>query len=360
MTNRAEINILFLTKYDRLGASSRYRSYQYIPYLEDNGIHCTVQPFFDARYLQSFYQSKKKNLFSYAASIVRRLKILLTIKKYDLLVIEKELIPYFPAILERTIRLLGIPFLVDYDDALFHRYDNHPNAIIRFLLGRKIAEVMRQADAVVAGNPYLADYACQSGARTVHQLPTVIDLIKYPLKTLISRSTDFTIGWIGSPTTTMHLESIAPVLTALGKNGGIRLLLIGARQIQIPGIITEVVPWTDETEVSLMDQFDVGIMPLPDEPWERGKCGFKLIQYMACGLPVVASSVGVNNKIVRHGENGFLASTAEEWEAALMLLLEDPELCQRMGINGRAQVESEYSLQVQAPRYAKILRAAVR
>lgn len=136
-----------------------------------------------------------------------------------------------------------------------------------------------------------------------------------------------------------------------------RLRLIGAGKVELPGVPVEYCTWNEATEVALLRTLDVGIMPLVDSPWERGKCGLKLIQYMACGLPVVASPVGVNAQIVRHGENGFLASTPQEWEAALAHLLMCPSLRQRMGASGRALVENQYTVQVQAPRLAKLLRS---
>ena len=118
----------------------------------------------------------------------------------------------------------------------------------------------------------------------------------------------------------------------------------------LPAVPTEHVPWTEAAEVAAIAEFDVGIMPLADEPWERGKCGYKLIQYMACGLPVVASPVGVNRQIVEHGVNGFLAETPTQWDEALRTLLADPALRQRMGQAGRQKVERQFSLQVTGPK----------
>jgi glycosyltransferase involved in cell wall biosynthesis len=250
--------------------------------------------------------------------------------------------------------------VVDYDDALFHQYDQHRSAWVRRLLGGKIARVMRGAHLVTAGNAYLADYARRAGAPRVEIIPTVIDLERYPPAGVRPASdTPFTIGWIGSPSTAKYLLAIAPALAEVCAGGRGVVRLIGAGPVDLPGVPVEVLPWNGSTEVEELKRFDVGIMPLPDEPWERGKCGFKLIQYMACGLPVVASPIGVNMEIVEQGVNGYLAETTAEWVQALNTLLLDADLRKRMGQAGRKKVEQEYSLQVTGPRLAGRIKSII-
>lgn len=354
------ISVLFLTKYARNGASSRYRSFQYLPYLEKSNIHCQVSPLFDENYLTHYYQFKRVFLADLLRAFFRRLMALTTLKSFNLVVIEYELLPYFPPWLERYLNFLKIPYVVDYDDALFHQYDKHTSWWVRHFLGKKIADVMRGARLVTVGNAYLADYAAvQANAACVEIIPTVIDLERYS-RTVIKqpRTASFTIGWIGSPSTAKYLQAIAPALAKLCESGRGRVCLIGSGLVDLPGVPVEVLPWDEDTEVTILQQFDVGIMPLPDNPWERGKCGFKLIQYMACGLPVVASPVGVNSQIVEHGVNGFLAETPEQWQEALQTLLADAELRQRMGMAGRQKVEQHYCLQVTGPKLAGLLMSA--
>lgn len=354
--SRQRPRVLFLAKYARNGASSRYRFYQYFPWLTQAGLHCEVRPLFDEAYLVHRYRLGHGRVRDVFRALVRRLAVLLSVWRFDVVVIEKEVFPYFSALPERLLGWLGVPYVVDYDDALFHQYDRHRNVLIRRLLGNKIAQVMQGAELVLAGNAYLADYARHAGARRIEVVPTVIDLERYPRKA-IPRTDDkvFTIGWIGSPATAIYLQSIAQALAEVCVDGRARLRLIGSGPIELPGVPVEVLSWSEAAEVAEIRRFDVGIMPLPDEPWERGKCGLKLIQYMACGLPVVASPVGVNREIVEPGVNGFLAESSADWTKAFRTLMADPALRRRMGEAGRRRVEERYALQVTGPRFATLL-----
>jgi glycosyltransferase involved in cell wall biosynthesis len=317
-------------------------------------------PLFDDAYLIHRYNSGSGHAGDILRAFLRRLGALITARRFDLVVVEKEVFPYFPALPERCLDWLGVPYIVDYDDALFHQYDEHKSRWVRRLLGQKIARVMRGAQLVTAGNGYLADYAHRAGAASVEIIPTVVDLERYPPPGIKQTSgTPFTIGWIGSPTTATYLQAIAPALAEVCAGGKGCVRLIGSGQVDLPGEPVEVVPWDDATEVDELKQFDVGIMPMPDEPWARGKCGFKLIQYMASSLPVVASPVGVNSEIVEQGVNGYLAGTHAEWVQGLNALLLDAELRGRMGQAGRKKVEQEYSLQVTGPRLAELIKSVV-
>ncbi|MBY6016078.1 glycosyltransferase family 4 protein [Qipengyuania gaetbuli] len=252
--------------------------------------------------------------------------------------------------------------VVDFDDAVFHRYDRHARAPVRQILGSKIDQVMKRSALVTAGNDYIADRALTAGAQNVEFVPTVIDLAHYEVGRASGSSSSPQIGWIGTPST--WAEYMAPVMgmiAALASKHGGRVLAVGAGvNAGEFGPILQTVPWTEDTEVPRIQQMDIGIMPLTDTPWARGKCGYKLIQYMACGLPVVASPVGVNANIVEHGHNGFLASTEAEWVEAIEALLVDGDLRRRMGANGRRKVEEMYSLQAWGPRVADMMESLAR
>lgn len=351
-------SILFLTKYARMGASSRYRSWQYLPALEARGIRCEVSPLFNDDYLSHLYSCGRGTIADMAGALRRRIEALFKVRQYNLLWLEKELFPYSPAICERMLTTVGIPYIVDYDDALFHQYNCHHSLWVRHFFGKKIAAVMYNASLVIAGNEYLADYGRKAGARQVEVLPTVVDLDRYRL-TSPSKHSAFTIGWIGSPSTSKYLKEIALALAEVCRDGRVKVVLIGAGEVDLPGVPVVRLPWSEDSEVANIQGFDVGIMPLVDRPWERGKCGFKLIQYMACSLPVVASPVGVNSEIVEPGINGFLATTTQDWVQALTVLRDRPKLRKKMGIAGRKKVESLYCLQVTAPRLLSLLQSTL-
>ncbi|MET0050515.1 MAG: glycosyltransferase family 4 protein [Candidatus Thiodiazotropha sp.] len=352
-----KLKVLLLCRYPRLGASSRLRSYQYLPLLAEAGIDVTVLPLFDEAYLQRFYATGAKRPSDLARAYLVRLRQLLRVKRYDLVWLEKELFPWMPAWFECGLRRLGVPYLVDYDDAIFHRYDQSSSAWVRRLLGRKIDRVMACATLVTAGNAYLAERARRAGVRDVRILPTVVDITRYPLKQHHQRN-ELTIGWIGSPSTAGYLELIREPLARLAGEHRLRLLIIGADALTIPGVEVEALPWSEEREAELIRQCDVGVMPLKDDLWERGKCGYKLIQYLASGLPVVASPVGVNREIVEPGVNGYLADSDPAWEAAFTRLIGQPQLRRDLGLMGRDKVQRQYALDVTAPLLIEALQQA--
>jgi glycosyltransferase involved in cell wall biosynthesis len=272
--------------------------------------------------------------------------------------VEKELFPWLPAYMEQLLKRLGVALLVDYDDAIFHRYDQSGSALVRTLLGKKIDRVMASAALVTAGNDYLAKRAEAAGAAQVMQLPTVLDIKRYQAKT-VSDHSPVTIGWIGSPTTAEYLQLIRGPLLSVARKQPIQLMVVGAQIESFDGLPVVCHEWSEAREAELIQQFDVGVMPLADRLWERGKCGYKLIQYMACALPVIASPIGVNTKIVEHGVDGYLAGASQDWESALSSLIENAPLRQVMGRIGRAKVEQHYSLQVMSARLASAIRQSI-
>ncbi|MGI2325316.1 MULTISPECIES: glycosyltransferase family 4 protein [unclassified Methylococcus] len=357
------MRILALTRYDTLGASSRVRFYQYFPYLAEDGIEIETSAFLSNAYLVTLYERHDRQLRHIVPAYFRRLQALVGVRHFDLLWIEKELFPWLPAAAEAVLKWLGIPYVADYDDAVFHNYDGHRNPLFRTLLGRKIDEVMRNAGVVVAGNPYLAERARQAGAAKVEIVPSVIDLNRYP-EPETARPRDparpVRIGWIGTPSTAPFLRRVRMPLQRVADAPDLRLVLIGTGDTDVGISGAERLAWSEEREYELLETLDIGIMPLADLPWERGKCGYKLIQYMACGKPVIASPVGVNAEIVEHGVNGFLASSDGEWTEAITALANDAALRERMGRAAREKVVRTYSVQSQLPRLREILASACR
>lgn len=303
----------------------------------------TVSAFFNKQYLEEHYAKRPIDKSNVLSCYRRRWKILQNAADYDYIIIEKELFPFIPFALEKRAFKRGPQYIFDYDDAVFHNYDLHGNPLIRNLLKDKIDQLMAKANQLWLGNQYLAARAKKAGANNIMDLPTVIDLKKYKLGPTKGNSIA-KIGWIGSPTTLKYLENLKPVFEALKKQQDFTLNIIANGQGIGLSHLEETFKWSEEEEVKLIHQLDIGIMPLNDSPWEQGKCAYKLIQYMACGLPVVASPIGMNKEVVKHGENGFLASTPEEWIKYLSLLLSDPELRKKMGTAGRKLVEEKYTL----------------
>lgn len=351
------MKVLALTRYDRLGASSRMRMLQYLPWLTSAGVTVTVSPLFPDAYVQDL-QKGQRSPWLVLRAYWQRLLALLGSGNFDLLWIEKECLPWLPTWIERALLPARTPYVLDYDDAVFHYYDEHRSRWVRRLLGGKHPALMRNAALVVAGNAYLSKFANSTGAPRVEIIPTTVDLTRYPAqidKALVANTP--CVGWIGQSATANFLQPLAPLFERLSVSGLARFAAIGinAQELSLP---MASIPWTEASEVASIQTFDIGIMPLLDGPFERGKCGYKLIQYMACGLPVIASPVGVNAQIVDHGVNGFLASSLQEWEDALTTLLTDSGVRERMGRAGRHKVEQEYCLQVTGPRLANLLQSA--
>lgn len=344
------MNVLFLHRYGRKAAGFRYRLLQYIPFLQKEGIEFTVSSLLGDKYLEEKFDTGKRKIGPILKGFIKRLSLIFSLSKYNLVVMYGEAFPYLPAFFEAYLRCIKLPYVYDYDDAIFHKYDKSRKSIIRSLLGNKIRYILKGARSVFAGNKYLADYAKEVN-QNILIVPTVVDLNRYSkIKTFNEESgSTFSIGWIGSPSTAEYLPMIAPALQSFLKNTNTKLIIVGAGPLNLDGIDFENREWSEEAEIQDLLDFDVGIMPLPDSPWARGKCGFKLIQYMACGLPVIASPVGVNTEIVEHDVNGLLASTNEEWEAAFLNFYENRRLLPQMGASAREKVEKKYSLQVMAP-----------
>lgn len=349
--------ILLLTKYSRMGASSRLRTLQYLPLLEQQGFEFTVHSLFCDDYLKALYSGSHRSFLIVIKSYLKRLSVLFTVLNYDLIWIEKEIFPYMPSFFERILVFIGVKYIVDYDDAIFHNYDLSKNKFIKLFLSNKINSVMKYSSCVITGNTYLSNYAQLAGAKNTQIIPTVVDHTRYQKSEQIVGSI-LTVGWIGSPSTQKYVVEILSALQAVHQQFPFRLLLIGANSDvsgQLPGLNVEVLNWTEETEAELISMMDIGIMPLHDGPWERGKCGYKLIQYMASGVSVVASPVGVNEEIVKKSNAGFIAKRQDEWECAILKLLVSATLREEKGKAGRDVVEKKYSLKSQAANIACIL-----
>jgi glycosyltransferase involved in cell wall biosynthesis len=350
------LQVLLLTRYGRKGASSRLRFLQYLPGLDDYGIDVHPAPFLDDTYLKQLYHGQRPSMRRVLAFYSERLHRLAKARDFDVVWIEKEVLPWVPGWVARAM-LRGTPLVIDFDDAWHLRYSQSSNPLIRLMLGQKLERLAKYADFVIVANKFLQRWAEDAGAKRVTCIPTVVDLRRYP-QTALPPAEPFTIGWIGTPETAPYLEIVKPALKRVLAKEGTRLLLVGAEPSFLPLPNVETQSWSEAREADLLQRMHVGIMPLPQGVWEYGKSGYKLVQYMAASRPVVASPVGVNNDVVKEGVNGFFAITEEEWIGNLERFRGSPSLIERCGAAARATVENAFSLRATLPKIAEILKSA--
>lgn len=326
--------VAFLPLYKVNRPSSRYRVFQFLPALAQEGIDCIV--------LEAPQLRLKERLL-----YVPRLLYLVT--KTDVLFVQKRM---FPGWLLSILTSLKVNIVFDIDDAVY----------LRPALRKKINRMLRAAKVVVAGNDYLAEYA-RGYNKNVVVIPTVVDTTLYypPTEPRHPGDERVIIGWIGSDPNRGDFASMQPVLDWLGKRYGNKIVLrtIGRRPLEMNTKLTiEHVQWTLEGSRQALQQFDIGIMPLDDTEWNQGKCGFKLIQYMAVGAASVASPVGVNQKITQVNQTGFLAENHQAWQTYLARLIDDEDLCQRMGQVAWTRIQQHYSIEAVFPCLLDVLKQA--
>ena len=352
------MRILFLTKYTWAGPSSRYRTYQYFPLFEAAGISCVASPFFNDTYLNIIYGRKGKIHLIYLLPFYffRRILMLFSINKYNLIVIEKELIPYFFPIFEKILFILKKKYFLDFDDAIFHNYDKSGSFLIKLLFKNKIPTIIKYAEGICAGNTYLADFAKNFNKKVI-EIPTSVDTNKYSVVKKYN-SVKFTIGWIGSKSTSIYLENIIDLLIDFAeKNKNIIIKLIGFYSTKNVNILPniKIIEWNEISEIDELSTFDVGIMPLNNNYFEKGKCGFKLIQYMACSIPTISTPLQANVNI--DGGNGNLfASNEYEWYSCLEKIYFQREKYFLIGMKNRKRVEENYSIKNNHLKYLEMYK----
>ena len=344
------------------GAGCRFRIAQYTPYLRSQRIDLTIAPFYDREFFAMVYQRGHylQKGFHFLRQAAARLATVVRHGRYDLVMIYREAFPIGPPLIEAALGAMKVPLVYDFDDAVFLENTSGANRYLAALkYPQKIGAIIRRCDQVIAGNDYLAAYARRFNT-SVHVIPTAVDTkVFVPRPEMVPSGRLLVVGWIGTPTTAAYVAPIADVLVRLARDHVFRFRVSGAgTAVSVPGVDVETPPWSLAREVELFNTCDIGVYPLPDDDWARGKCGFKAIQFMACGVPVVASAVGVNREIIQDGVNGFLASAPAEWHEKLRRLLVDPDLRRRIGAAGRRTIEERYSVEVNAPRVADVIRQA--
>lgn len=355
------MKILFIQPYPTEGASARYRVEQYVPYLENNGIKCVIRPFISAKFYKILYKKGlyfKKILYFIQSSIQRFSDIVLAIRS-DLIFIHLEAFPLGPPFLEYIFaKVLHKKIIYDLDDAIYMGNTSSANNFLKYLkCPSKIKKIIKISSHVIACNEYLASYA-EKYNNNVTVIHTSVDTEKFkPVNR--EKKENIVIGWMGSHSTAKYLSELKDVFFKLGAKYKFTVKIIGAGEgydFEIPGVNVVKLDWSLKDEIAQFQSFDVGVYPLPENEWTKGKTGFKTIQYMSVGIPCVVSDVGANKDIIEDGVNGYLVRTEEEWIEKLSKLIKDPSLRREIGIAGRKTVEQKFSVKTNALMYIKIIK----
>ena len=342
--------------------SQRFRFEQFFPFLEAKGISYTTNSFYDKQTFKSLYRKggKVKLVLRMLRCYIARFAHIIALSKYDAILIQRGAAPFGPPIFEWVIHfILRKPIIYDFDDAIWR--DPILNDKVPFYKKwakshGKVGKICKWANKVIVGNNYLASYAMQF-TNSVEVIPTVVDTEHKFIPDENRANKRITIGWTGSHTTLFYLESLEPVLLQLKEKFDFNLKVIADKEPSFSALDYDFVRWTEEAELKELQKIDIGIMPLPDDEWTKGKCGFKAIQYMAVGKPAVVSAVGVNSEIVEHGISGFVCATTEDWIRYLALLLNNTELIKQQGMAARQKIEAQYSLKMAAAAWYKVLQS---
>jgi glycosyltransferase involved in cell wall biosynthesis len=347
--------IYALTKYNTKGASSRVRFSNLIPALRTYGWEISHFPLLSDPVLSRFYNKGRHSYSTISWHYVRRLIQLRHVAPPDLWWVEKEVLYGFPLALERVLLNITSQAVIDYDDAVFLNYRKAFSG--RWSRYEKFAYYARSAAYLTVGSDYLQAEFARRGACRIKKIPSSINTQKYSLHEHRERDT-ITIGWIGTPVTVRFMDPLKDVLQKVARRIPIRVHVLGAKW-KCPGVEVRCFEWTEESEAKAIQQFDIGVMPLTDGEWERGKCAYKLIQYMAAGVVPVGSRVGENSVVIEDGVNGFLASESGEWVHKLTLVASDHLLRARIGLRARRNAVDRFDCGLAARAVDGVFREAL-
>ncbi|WP_187263197.1 glycosyltransferase family 4 protein [Pontibacter beigongshangensis] len=342
------MKVLFVVPYP-LGqaASQRFRFEQYLPQLEQKGVLIQVIPFWSSSSWRVLYQRGKiiQKIGGLLQGFLKRGLLITRLHQYDIVFIHREATPVGPPWFEWLVaKVWKKRIIFDFDDAIWLPDASVGNTIAaRLKWHHKTAAICSWSYRVSCGNSYLQQYALAFNKASV-LMPTTIDTRQQHKRQKQQSSQTVTVGWTGSHSTLPYLRLVEPVLQQLQQQYQFEFVVIADKAPELNLISCTYVPWRKETEVEDLLRLNIGIMPLPDTEWAKGKCAFKALQYMALGIPAVVSAVGANKSAVVDGITGFCCSTPEEWYKRLEQLILDPELRAKMGAAGRAQVEEHYSV----------------
>ncbi len=336
----------------------RLKYEQYFNNWRKNGYEITVKPFFDEPTQKILY--KKGFLFKKIVGTVKgytnRFLLLFTLHKYNTAYVFLWVTPFGSPFFEWLVKTLSKRLIYDIDDLVFLKHKEAEPWYAYLLKGRqKPSFLMKKANHVVTCTPYLDEYARQFNINTT-DISSTINTINYlPVNTYVNDKV-ITLGWSGSHSTIRMLKLIIPALVELRKKIEYTLIVMGGTDIKIEGVHVEALEWSEEKEIPTLQKIDIGLYPLPlNEEWVKGKSGLKALQYMALGIPTIATNVGCNDRVIENGIDGFLVTTQEEWVEKLLLLINDAQLRERIGKAAINKVEKNYSVKVNEPIYLSII-----
>ncbi|TMI64931.1 MAG: glycosyltransferase family 4 protein [Bacteroidetes bacterium] len=356
------MKILFLVPYPLHQApSQRFRVELFLPELDKNKIEYSIQSFLDEAAWATLYKNggTLSKLMGVIRGYARRwVKILFGLGGYDFVFIHREAAPLGPPVFEWVIsKLFRKKIIYDFDDAIWIPNTSAENKIVSwFKAFWKVKYICKWAHLVVGGNDFLCKYARQYNRNTV-LIPTCVDTTDKHNRLTNHDAEKITIGWTGSHSTLKYLDELVPVIRELETKNNFEFIVISDKSPDYIISSFRFIPWNEKTEIEDLQKINIGLMPLQDDEWSEGKCGFKLIQYMSLGIPALASPVGVNKKIIEHGENGMLCSKQEDWINGLNYLIHNKEERKRMGLSGRNKINASYSLKAYAPVFINLFRS---
>ena len=342
------MKILFIVPYPTDKApSQRFRFEQYYELLNEKGIEYDIKPFLSNEIWDILYLPGRflKKAFGILGGLFKRFLLLFKLKQYDYIFIHREATPIGPSFFEFfASRWLKKKIIYDFDDAIWIPNYSEANSFFSFLKGYgNVHKICSYAYKISCGNEYLCDYAKQFNTNVVYN-PTTIDTNNYHNRVKDQNGEDFVIGWTGSHSTIRYIGEIVPVIAKLEKKYTFTFRVISDFKPEFELESLEYVKWKKESEINDLLGFNIGIMPLVNDKWANGKCGFKALQYMSLGIPALVSPVGVNSRIVDHGLNGFICDTPEEWETAIETLLKNRESLGEMSKQTRKKIIDHYSV----------------
>ena len=352
------VSVAFLSPYPLGGApSQRFRYEQYLPCLTQRGISYAIYPFLDHRTYRILYSPGHtlQKVVGLLSGFLRRIIHVVYSCRATYVFIHREAAPVGPPGIEWFLaKVARRKIIYDFDDAIWLTDPSHVNPVAAFVKWpRKVAVICQWSHTVSAGNAYLADFARHRASRVIIN-PTTIDTVYYHNRLQEQATRPPVVGWTGSHSTLKYLDLLVPVLQQLQKKYDFQFLVIADRPPVLALTSLAFVRWQQETEIDDLLRIHVGLMPLPDDAWAKGKCGFKALQYLALGIPALVSPVGVNTQIVEHNIEGYHCTTEEDWYRALEELLTSPEKRSSMGQAGRKKVVNHYSVEANTKNFLSL------